>query len=357
MTWILFLLLVILLILAIVWWLTFKALFNPDKEMHTYPHHHYEDIYLPIEGDPHRCYSEYDKPKKPCLNMWYFNQNHQDYCDRYSNTIPSNTLPSPNHSDTFSDTSSNSHSNTIHPRRTVLFFHGNSGNISHRDYVIDVCREFGLDLLLVDYRGYGNSDGIPEPRGIRKDAMLAYDFLKTKCDPQDIIVWGESLGGSAAAYVASQRRCRCLILISTFSSLEDCIFDCSMPKWFKYPVGYLVKWTVEPIPSKNWMYKTQCPVVVIHSEEDDLINFSNAQKLYDSVQHDCKMLVKIKGKHSCPVITERQLQAVFEFADIDTCRCSDEKMNELLDNIRTVAVRKGLSEDVGFNDYYIDPIP
>jgi len=334
MTWILFILLVILLILAIVWWLTYKALFNPDREMHTYPHHHYEDLYLPIEGDHRRCYSKYDKPKKPCLNMWYFDQNHQDYINNYSSPLqsPINRQYKP------------------FPRRTVLFFHGNSGNISHRDYVIDVCREFGLDLLLVDYRGYGNSDGIPGPRGIRKDAIIAYDFLKTKCDPQDIIIWGESLGGSAAAYVASRRRCRCLILISTFSSLEDCIFDCSLPKWFKNPVGFLVKLTVEPIPSKNWMYKMQCPVVVIHSEEDDLINFSNAEKLYDSVKHDCKMLVKIKGKHSSPVITEKQLQAVFEFADIDTCKCSNEKMCELLDNIRTVAFRKGLSEDVGFQD-------
>ena len=210
-------------------------------------------------------------------------------------------------------------------------------------------------MLLVDYRGYGNSDGIPGPREVRQDALMIHDYLSTLCDPSDIIVWGESLGGSAAAYVASHRRCRCLILISTFSSVEDAIFDCSMPGWFKYPIGHLVKWTTEPIPSKNWMTKMQCPVVVIHSDEDDLINFSNAKKLYDSVRHDCKMLVKIKGKHSSPVITERQLQAVFEFADIETCNCSNERMGELLDNIRTVAVRKGLVEDVGFNDYYDMP--
>lgn len=344
MSWVLFALLVILLILAIVWWLTYKSLFNPDKEMHTYPHNHYEDIYLPIEGDPTRCYSHSDRPKKPCLNMWYFNQNHSEYCNKLTTSPFNNGLRSP------------LENQCPPPKRTVLFLHGNSGNISHRDYVVDVCREFGLDLLLVDYRGYGNSDGIPEPRGIRKDALLAYDFLRTKCDPNDIIVWGESLGGSAASYVAAHRRCRCLLLISTFSCLEDAIFDCSMPKWFKYPVGYLVKWTVEPIPSKNWMARLQCPVVVIHSEEDDLINFSNAKKLYDSVQHDCKMLVRIKGKHSSPVITDKQLQTIFEFADIDTCNCSDKKMKKLLDNIRTVAVRKGLTEDVGFEDYCADPM-
>ena len=332
MAWVIFLLLVVLLILAIVWWLTYKALFNPTKEMHSYPRHHYEDLYIPIEGNPNKCYSRYDKPNKPCLNMWHFNQNYEEYCNKYYDYSQS--------------------SNGIPPRRTVLFFHGNSGNISHRDYVIDVCREFGLDLLLVDYRGYGNSDGIPEQRGVRKDALLAYDFLRTKCDPHDIIVWGESLGGSAAGYVASHRTCRCLILISTFSSVEDAIFDCSMPGWFKYPVGNLVKWTTEPIPLKNWAARMRCPVVVIHSTEDDLINFSNAQKIYDAVQHDCKMLVKIKGKHSSPIITERQLQAVFEFVDIDTCNCSDERMNELLNNIRTVAVRKGLIEDVGFEEYY-----
>ena len=330
-TWILFLILLLIIILALIWWLTYKCLFNPDIEMHTYPHYPYEDIYIPIDGPAHIRYSPHDKPNRKCLNLWYFNRNYQDYCDRLKKLEPQRT--------------------EFPKDRTMLFFHGNSGNISHRDYVIEVCREFGLNLLLLDYRGYGYSDGCPEIKGIMQDSILAYDYLRTLCSPQEIIVWGESLGGAAAVHVASNRNCRCLVLISTFSSLDDVIFDSDTPSWFRYPTGYLVKNTVEPLSSKSKIAKVSCPVIVIHSEEDGYIGFNSAKRLYQSVQHDCKMLIKIEGKHSAPIITNSQLQTILEFSDIETCNCDPEKMDQMLDDIRTVGVRKGLCEDPYVNDY------
>lgn len=324
-TWILFLIILVILILALTWWLTYKCLFNPDINMCEYPDYPYEDIYIPLDGSPNECYDYHDKPDKPCINMWYFGNNYSDYCDRLKEENP--------------------YRNEFPPDRTMIFYHGNSGNISHRDYVIEVCREFGLNLLLVDYRGYGLSDGRPNVKGIMKDSILAYDYLRTRCQPENIILWGESLGGAAAVHVASKRRCRCLVLISTFSSVDDVIFDSDTPGWFRYPLGSLVKMTTEPISSKTKISHVSCPVIVIHSEEDGYIGFNSAKRLYDSVPHDCKILIKIEGSHSAPLITNKQLHTILEFSDVETCNCNIDKMDKMLDDVRTVGVRKGLCEE------------
>lgn len=355
MTWILFVLLVILIILALVWWLTYKALFRPMRKMEEYNDQEYEDIYLEIEGNPEKCYSRKPDDGKQYINCWYFNNNGLTVNDpptTYSGRSGYTTSPLQYESssspvcqvNTYDGESDYFKWDDDSKRKTVLFFHGNSGNISHRDYVINICRYYSMNLLLVDYRGYGNSDGIPKPRGIYKDSLLAYDHLRTRCNPDNIIIWGESLGGSAATYVASHRRCRCLLLVSTFSSLDDAIFESKLSGWFKYPVGHLVKWTVEPVPSHQWISKVTCPVVVIHSKDDNLIPYSNAKKMYRSVAHDSKMLVTIKGDHSAPIISEKQLRTVFKFADIDTRLCTPNRTHQLLDDVFTVAKRKGLAE-------------
>ena len=90
--------------------------------------------------------------------------------------------------------------------------------------------------------------------------------------------------------------------------------------------------------------KVNCPVVIIHSEEDNFIPYSNAKKMYRSIVHDSKMMVTIKGDHSTPIISERQLKAIFDFADIDTRVCTPNRTHQLLDDVFTVAKRKGLME-------------
>ena len=227
--------------------------------------------------------------------------------------------------------------------KVVLFFHGNSGNISHRDYVVDICHKFELNLLIVDYRGYGKSDGIPTPRGICDDGIRAYDFLRTKHRPDEIVVWGESLGGCAAIHVAGHRQCRSLLLLSTFSSLEDIIFHLNAPTWFTRPVGYAIKWIVDPVPSKDWINKVKCPVVIMHSVEDDLIPYENGKILYRCIDHDTKLFIPIKGKHSSPEITDDQFKNLLKFADIDIDCCTPDMVRAMVEMLRTVAERQGLA--------------
>jgi uncharacterized protein len=304
MVWIVFLLLVIAIVIAITWWLTYRVLFCPSRKLIWTPDVEYQDLYLKIDDDSGTYYPASHRPKEPCINMWYMNN-----------------YPGKN---------------------VVLYFHGNSGNISHRDYIVDIARKFELNLLLIDYRGYGRSDGTPTAKGICRDSICAYEFLRKKHPPEKIIVWGESLGGCAAIHVAAHRPCKCLLLLSTFASLDDAIHHMNAPKWVSRPIGYAVKSIVDPIPSKEWISKVKCPVAIMHSHEDELISHINGKILYDHVSHNNKLFISIDGKHACPDIKEGQLTDLFNFAEIDICVTDQKTICEILKALKTIADRPGI---------------
>ena len=195
-------------------------------------------------------------------------------------------------------------------RPVVLYYHGNSHNISYRKYMIDICRLLHLNICLVDYRGYGKSGGEAEPNNLIEDADTTYRFLRDVCDylPSDIVIWGESLGGSPALYTASTYQVKCLVLFSTFASLEHIIPS-------KYgPLGSILISSV-PLLERNtnnirFIRRVKCPVLIYHSSEDTLIPYNNALILYRNIKHNNKKLVTIKGEHHSPNINAEE----FEYA-------------------------------------------
>ena len=100
------------------------------------------------------------------------------------------------------------------PRGVLLFCHGNAGNISDRLDSIRIFNRLGLDLFIFDYRGYGKSSGSPSEQGIHRDTETAWKYLEQmrRIDPQKIVVFGRSLGGSIAAWISQTHRPGALIL-------------------------------------------------------------------------------------------------------------------------------------------------
>jgi uncharacterized protein len=90
-------------------------------------------------------------------------------------------------------------------RATLILSHGNAGNISHRLAKLRIVHDLGLNVLLYDYRGYGRSEGTPNEKGLYADVQAAYDFVvKEKNIPaEQIVAYGESLGGPVAAHLAA----------------------------------------------------------------------------------------------------------------------------------------------------------
>ncbi len=174
----------------------------------------------------------------------------------------------------------------------VLFCHGNAGNISHRLQTAAYLMELGSAVLLFDYRGYGLSEGSPGEPGIYRDADAFYDWLvETKgYAPQQIVVFGRSLGGTVAVDLAAHRPCRGLIVESSLTSAED-----MAQKMFPFfPVRWLLKYKLNSLEKIS---AVSSPVLVTHSPEDDLIPYEMGRKLYEAASEP-KRFVELVGGHN-----------------------------------------------------------
>jgi len=180
-----------------------------------------------------------------------------------------------------------------HPRakRTILFFHGNAGNISNRlDKIISMLR-LKVNIFIIDYRGYGKSEGKPKEQGIYLDAYAAYDYLVNQqgIKPKDIIVYGESLGGAVAIDLASNKEVGAVILEGTFSSGRDVGVKL-------YP--YLPKFILPNVlNSLTKVVKVKVPKLFIHSKQDLVIPLELGKKLYD-FSPGPKKFIAVAGTHN-----------------------------------------------------------
>ncbi|MBA7597299.1 hypothetical protein ES703_04301 [subsurface metagenome] len=124
-------------------------------------------------------------------------------------------------------------------RGVVLFCHGNAGNISHRLESIQIFYDPGLSTFIFDYRGYGLSEGKTTEQGTYLDAKAVWRYLvqERKIEPASIIIFGRSLGGSIAAWLARESRPKALILESSFTSIRNAAADMypRIPSPFREP--------------------------------------------------------------------------------------------------------------------------
>jgi len=174
----------------------------------------------------------------------------------------------------------------------VLLFHGNAGNIAHR---IDYARMFagmGYGTLLVDYRGYGRSSGTPSEEGTYRDATAAWRYLTQtrKLAERDIVVFGESLGGAVAAWLAARRTPRALIIASTFTSVPDVGADVY---WF-IPVRLLSRFKYD---TASEIRNVRAPVLIAHSPQDDIIPYAHGRKLFEAA-NEPKTFLELGGGHN-----------------------------------------------------------
>ncbi len=177
-------------------------------------------------------------------------------------------------------------------RGTLLFFHGNAGNISHRLDSLKIFHDLGLSTLIVDYRGYGRSQGSISEQGTYFDAEAAWNYLtETRNIPaQKIVVFGRSLGAAIAAYVTSRQSPGALILESAFTSVPDM----AARLYPVFPVRLLSRFQYN---TKKMLLSVSSQVLIIHSPDDDIIPYENGQNLYNSAREP-KEFLEIRGRHN-----------------------------------------------------------
>lgn len=175
--------------------------------------------------------------------------------------------------------------------KTVLMLHGNAGNISHRLEKLAILYQLGVSVMLLDYRGYGYSDGRPDEAGTYRDADAAYEWLLRRGDaPESIVLYGESLGGGVAGDLAARREVGGLVLESAPSSMVD------VAK-FHYPFLPVALLLSVRYDAASKIPHVTAPVLILHSPEDEVVPFELAQRLYAAAREP-KRLVKLRGGHN-----------------------------------------------------------
>ncbi len=182
------------------------------------------------------------------------------------------------------------------PRATVLFCHGNAGNISHRFDTIKIFNDLGLNVFIFDYRGYGKSTGFPSEKGTYLDARAAYDYLLTRkdVDKERIVVYGKSLGGAVGVELATRTGVCAVISDSTFTSTVD------MGKEI-YPFLPLETFITMKYDTLSRIGRLSVPTLVIHSENDEIVPFRHGRKLFEEAGGS-KRFHRMRGGHNDAII-------------------------------------------------------
>lgn len=176
--------------------------------------------------------------------------------------------------------------------KVLLFFHGNAGNISHRLDSIRLFHDLGLSVLIIDYRGYGQSKGRTTERGIYRDADAAWRYLLEEhgAVAGDIVVFGRSLGASVASRLAAQQQPLALIVESSFTSVPDIAQE--LYPWL--PARWLSRLKHA---TRDYVQDVRCPVLVVHSRDDEIIPFHHGEAIFSSA-NEPRTLLTIRGTHN-----------------------------------------------------------
>ncbi len=178
------------------------------------------------------------------------------------------------------------------PRGTVLFCHGNGGNISFLLDTIRVFHELKLNVFVFDYRGFGRSGGTPSEEGTYHDVEAAWKYLaeNRKIEPGKIAVIGRSLGGPIAAWLCRIRTPGALVLESTFTRAADVALH-------HYPMAPGELLFGDTYNTAGFMARVSCPVLVVHSPEDEIIPYELGEKLFKAITGPKDFLL-IHGSHN-----------------------------------------------------------
>ena len=188
---------------------------------------------------------------------------------------------------------------------TILFCHGNGGNISSYEDLADIFSSKGYGVLLLDYRGYGKSEGTPSEVGLYKDINAALKFLrnKEKLSNNQIILYGWSLGGAVVSEVASKEKFKAVILQSTFTNIkEEAIFMYGRLAKDKFTKTLIKAFFENMICYQNYdnkskIAKISSPLLIAHDIPDELIPVQMSYELA-KLNPKAKLFISKTGSHN-----------------------------------------------------------
>jgi len=186
---------------------------------------------------------------------------------------------------------------------TLLYLHGNAGNLADRSDLLAYFSELGANVLALDYRGYGQSEGTPSEAGLHADTRAAYEWLAARTPASRIVPLGESLGGGPACELAATRAVGGLILLATFTSVPD--MAALYYRWL--PTRWLVRTRFDNLAKIS---RIQVPKLIIHSRRDEVVPFEMGERLFAAAAEPKQALwLESAGHNDAHIGEEAQLSA------------------------------------------------
>ena len=191
----------------------------------------------------------------------------------------------------------------------ILFLHGNAGNMSHRIEKVALLHGLGASVLIIDYRGYGNSEGEPTEAGLFLDAQAAYSFLVKEqgLAPRRLVVYGESLGTAVAVDLATAHDVGGLILEGAFTSARDVAGDL----YPLFPLRLLIGSRFDTLAK---IARVKAPLLILHGRNDEFFSTQHSERLLAAAPGP-KRLVELRGGHNDAFVVSHDayVEAIREF--------------------------------------------
>lgn len=200
-------------------------------------------------------------------------------------------------------------------QKVILLFHGNGGNLGHRVHFLRVLNALPANVLVIDYHGYGRSQGKPSEANLYLDAEAAYRYLteQKKFKPEQIIVMGSSLGGAVAACLAEKEEVGGLVLQKAFTSAAA-----MAPR-----VNPLYRWPIVLIRSRydtlDRIRQVKAPVLIIHSRDDEMIPYQMSVELYQKANEPKEILLLDGFRHNDLITDQRYIKSLRGMLAGDQC--------------------------------------
>lgn len=154
----------------------------------------------------------------------------------------------------------------------ILYFHGNADNLDRwGDYAAALTSQ-GYNVLMIDYRGYGKSDGTPSEGHFYEDGQKAYDWIRQKSSAEDLIIYGRSIGTGVASHIAANNPAKLLILETPFNNMKDVAET-------RFPFLYLPFPFRHQFPSDEKLKYVKYPIHIFHGTKDEVVPYECAEKL------------------------------------------------------------------------------
>ena len=196
------------------------------------------------------------------------------------------------------------------PRVTILVFNGNAGNRAYRAPLAAALRRHGLQVLLIDYRGYGGNPGTPTEDGLAEDSRAARAYLagRPDVDASRIVYFGESLGTAVAIDLAVEHPPAALVLRSPFTSMADV----GQHHYPFLPVRLLLR---DQFAAIDQIRRIQVPLLAIAGGLDRVVPIENSRRLYDAAVAPKTLLVLANADHNDYELLagEEMIQAIVRF--------------------------------------------